>query len=150
MYPPIQNKVRARLGTARARLEGWSAATLWLFGLVLLLSSIHEKIKGCIITKSTYSLGSRGSLTESVTDCLVILNLRSATSLRTKIYILYFDFCSYLKNNKKNQEIVNSEISSKTPLLQTYKKLIKLPILHTSKNRRNCWKKKLFEIFWKL
>jgi len=72
---------------------------------------------------------------------LVILKLRSATFWRSKIYILYLDFCSYLKKTKKNQEIVNSESSSKTPILQSSKKLTKLPLLQTSKNRRNCWKK---------
>ena len=48
-----------------------------------------------------------------------------------------FDFCSFLKKTLKNQEIVNSEISSKTLLLQTSKKLTKSPLLQTSKNRRN-------------
>ena len=62
-----------------------------------------------------------------------ILKLRSVTFLLTKIDSLYLDFCSYLKKTKKNQEIANSEISSKTPLLQTSEKLTKLPLLETSK-----------------
>ena len=37
------------------------------------------------------------------------------------------------KKTKKNQEIVNREISSKTPLLQTSEKLTILPLLETSK-----------------
>ena len=67
-----------------------------------------------------------------------ILKLRSATFLRAKIYVLYLDFCSYVKKRKKNQEIFNSEISSKNPLLQSSIKLTKLPLLPISKNRRNC------------
>ena len=51
------------------------------------------------------------------------------------------DFCSYFIKTKKNQEIVNSEISSKTPLLQTSKKLTKSPLLQTSKNREIAEKK---------
>ena len=124
-----------------------TAATLWLFELILLFNSIHKKIKGCIITKSTYSLGSRGSITERAADCLVILKLRSATFLRTKMYSLYLHFCSYLKKTKKNQAIVNTEISSKTQLLQTSEKLTKLPLLQTSKNWRNCWKKSCSKFF---
>ena len=56
-------------------------------------------------------------------------------------YVLYLDFCSYFIKTKKNQEIVNSEISSKTPLLQTSKKLTKSPLLQTSKNREIAEKK---------
>ena len=67
-----------------------------------------------------------------------ILKLRSVTFLLTKIDSLYLDFCSYLKKTKKNQDIANSEISSKTPQLQTSKKLNNLPLLQTPKNRRNC------------
>ena len=101
----------------------------------------------CIITKSTYSLGSRGSLTQMAADCLVILKLRSATFLRAKIYVLYLDFCSYVKKTKKNQEIVNSEISSKTPLLHTYKKLTKLPLLQISKDLEEIPEKKVVRNF---
>ena len=76
-----------------------------------------------------------------------ILKLRSATFLRAKIYVLYLDFCSYVKKRKKNQEIFNSEISSKNPLLQSSIKLTKLPLLPISKNRRNCWKKSCSKFF---
>ena len=68
------------------------------------------------------------SLTQSVTDCLVIQNFDLQLFCELK-YIVYLDFCSYLKKTKKNQEIVNREISSKTPLLQTSEKLTKLPLL---------------------
>ena len=85
-----------------------------------------------------------------VADGLVILKLRSATFFWTKKYILYLDVCSYFRKTKKNQEIVNSEISSKTSILQTSKKSTKLPILQTSKNRRNCWKKNCSKFFDKL
>ena len=51
------------------------------------------------------------------------------------------------KKTKKNQKIVNSEISSKTLLLQTSKKLTKSLLLQTSKNRRNRWKKSCSKFF---
>ena len=47
----------------------------------------------------------------------------------------------FSKKTKKNQEIVNREISSKTPLVQTSEKLTKLPLLQTSKNEEIAEKK---------
>ena len=52
-----------------------------------------------------------------------------------------------LKKLKKLLKKKLSEISSKTPLLQTSEKLTKLPLLQTSKNWRNCWKKSCSKFF---
>ena len=56
------------------------------------------------------------------------LELRARTPQKFKKVVTFFS-----KKTKKNQEIVNREISSKTPLVQTSEKLTKLPLLQTSK-----------------
>ena len=53
----------------------------------------------------------------------------------------------FSKKTKKNQEIVNNEISSKTPLVQTSEKLTKLPLQTDLKQMKKLLKKSCAKFF---